>query len=341
VAERPTITTLIPTYRRPRLLARAIKSALNQTYPHLQVCVYDNASGDDTRETVQRLSEADQRVKYICRPTNIGLQQNFIQAMERVNTPFFSFLSDDDMLLPEFYETALAGFDKHPEAMMSATVTLRIDQAGEIVRAPLLKWRQGLYLPPEGFLAMLDDVHPDWTSVLFRQDVVDKVGVLDEETGAPSDFDYMLRVAAKFPMVVSNRPGAFFSLHSGGYSATPGVYASSGCLKMIENQTKDESVSLQVRTHARMVLTKRLIRRLIEEQSWNASRKAAHTLGRDHGLWFKSFLFIAESWARENFPFAQRALGIAYAFRESRIRHGLLPLQKQFGSLAKKRLKDS
>ncbi|MEK7713004.1 MAG: glycosyltransferase, partial [Nitrospirota bacterium] len=35
----PLITTIIPTYRRPKLLRRAIKSALNQTYPHLQVCV--------------------------------------------------------------------------------------------------------------------------------------------------------------------------------------------------------------------------------------------------------------------------------------------------------------
>ncbi len=45
---RPLITTVIPTYRRPKLLQRAIKSVLNQTYPHFQVCVYDNASGDET-----------------------------------------------------------------------------------------------------------------------------------------------------------------------------------------------------------------------------------------------------------------------------------------------------
>lgn len=44
----PIITAVIPTYRRPRLLRRAIKSVLAQTYPHFQVCVYDNASGDET-----------------------------------------------------------------------------------------------------------------------------------------------------------------------------------------------------------------------------------------------------------------------------------------------------
>jgi len=332
MAQTPIITTVIPTYRRPKLLERAIRSALEQTYPHLQVCVYDNASGDDTEETVQRLCEADPRVRYFCHPANIGLQKNFIQAMERVETPFFSFLSDDDMLLPDFYETALAGFERYPEAVMSATVTLKMDQNGTILRAPMLNWKPGLYRPPEGFLAMLNDVHPDWTSVLFRKDVVSKAGVLDEETGAPSDLDYMLRVAANFSMVVSNKPGAIFSLHSGGYSATVGVYTSPGWLKLIENQTRDQAVPVHARTHARMVLTKRLIRRLIKEQRWEESRKAAQILRRDHGLWFKAFLFSAESWARQHVPFAQHAFGAAYAVRESLILFQLRPLQKQFGS---------
>lgn len=52
VSQKPMITTIIPTYRRPRLLRRAIRSVLNQTYPHFQVCVYDNASGDETATIV-------------------------------------------------------------------------------------------------------------------------------------------------------------------------------------------------------------------------------------------------------------------------------------------------
>jgi len=52
----PLITTIIPTYRRPKLLRRAIKSVLGQTFPHFQVCVYDNASGDETPDVVAEIS---------------------------------------------------------------------------------------------------------------------------------------------------------------------------------------------------------------------------------------------------------------------------------------------
>ena len=342
MAKAPIITTLIPTYQRPKLLERAIKSALGQTYSHLQVCVYDNASGDDTEETVRRLAGADQRVKYFCHATNIGAQKNFIHAMERVHTPFFSFLSDDDILLPRFYETALEGFENYPEAVMSATTTLQMNESGRILGAPLLKWKPGLYRPPNGFLSMLDNVHPDWTAALFRQDVIHKAGVLDEETGAPSDLDYLLRIAANFPIVVSTELGAILVSHPGSYSLTPKVFTSPGWLKMIENQTKDERVPIWARARARTALTKRFIQRIfmtngfhsIVERRWHDSQEAAHVLRCDHGLWIRASVLSAASWACEHLPFAHRALVIIYAVRRLVTRFRQRPLQKQFGSYA-------
>jgi len=41
---KPLIITIIPTYRRLKRLRRIIRSVLNQTYAHFQVCIYDNAS---------------------------------------------------------------------------------------------------------------------------------------------------------------------------------------------------------------------------------------------------------------------------------------------------------
>jgi len=85
----PVITTIIPTYRRPNLLRRAIISVLNQTYPNFQLCIYDNASGDETPEVVAEFAKHDSRIKYYCHPENIGALNNFNYGMERVNTPFF------------------------------------------------------------------------------------------------------------------------------------------------------------------------------------------------------------------------------------------------------------
>ncbi|HTT77549.1 MAG TPA: glycosyltransferase family A protein, partial [Candidatus Binataceae bacterium] len=110
----PQITTIVPTFRRPRLLERAIRSVLAQNYDAFQLCVYDNASGDETAAVVARLARGDPRIKYHRHPCNIGAWNNFKYGLDQVATPYFNFLSDDDALLPGFFEAALHALESRP-----------------------------------------------------------------------------------------------------------------------------------------------------------------------------------------------------------------------------------
>ena len=107
----PLITCVIPTYRRPQWVARAIRSVLNQTFTRLRVFVSDNASGDETTAEVRRIQTSDPRVIYHCQPKNLGMRGNFDYGLAHVETPFYSLLSDDDVLLPQFYEIVCAEVD--------------------------------------------------------------------------------------------------------------------------------------------------------------------------------------------------------------------------------------
>ncbi|MDD5109210.1 MAG: glycosyltransferase [Candidatus Omnitrophica bacterium] len=255
----PLITTIIPTFRRPTLLRRAIKSALNQTYPHFQVYVYDNASGDQTQEIVAEIAKNDHRVKYYCHPENIGVLPNFNYGMEHVETPFFSFLSDDDILLPEFYQTAVESFQSHPGAAFLVTATLFRDNKCNIWDSFGLKWISGLYQPPEGLLAILKNGPPAWTGIVFCKRIIERIGMLDTEVGAAIDLDFMLRAAAHFPFVVSLKPGAVFLFHASSTSRRGDFsFIWPGWLKMVRNLEGNRHLSPEVRSQAVQMLTKRL-----------------------------------------------------------------------------------
>ena len=162
----PLISTIIPTYRRPVLLRRAIASALEQRGVDVRVCVFDNCSGDETAEVVHGMAQEHVRIRYHCHAHNIGGGANFDFAMRSVDTPFFSLLSDDDYLLPGFYQRALAALAENPEAMFWVGETLCVDERGAIWDARVNSWsREGVFNPPEGLMAMMHGRAPTWTGV--------------------------------------------------------------------------------------------------------------------------------------------------------------------------------
>jgi glycosyltransferase involved in cell wall biosynthesis len=205
----PVISAIIPTYRRPHLLRRAIRSVLDQTYPHLRVCVYDNASGDETAAIVAQFSREDPRVIYHCHAENIGLSANFTYAMEHVDTPFFALLADDDFYLPTFFETAMTGFTEYPDAMCSAGAVV---YATEDLRVLLVSSLAGYFVPPDGLSEWLAGEYPSITGFVFRRELNERVGTMDAAI-LHSDYDYLLRVLPRFPHVLSATPSMVVVYH--------------------------------------------------------------------------------------------------------------------------------
>jgi len=288
---KPLITTIIPTYRRPRLLSRAIKNVLNQTYPNFQICVYDNASNDETRSIVLELGKEDSRLKYYCHSENIGALANFNYGLLHVQTPFFSILSDDDIVLPHFYQTALEGFEKYPNAIFSAGSVISMTDKGQVLSNQLSSWpREGYFSAPDGLFQMLGMQHPTWTGVLFRKEVIDEIGILDSEVGLLADMDYELRIAARFGFVISKKPCAIWMAHPSSSCAVTNFKLGSfwpGWLKIIANLYEDDRIEIETRKYAESHLTHQIQQilyttRFIINRQFTDSYLAAEILGRNY-----------------------------------------------------------
>ena len=208
VSGTPYITTVIPTYRRPALLRRAIESALSQTYPHLRVLVSDNASGDETAEVVEELSQRDPRIVYHVQPENRGAAANFQFVMDAVETEYFSFLSDDDFLLPDFYKTAMESIAQHPEAkFFCGQCVVYNEKTGRHRLHPGRYWSEGLHEARASTRLMLEHYFL-WTSCVFHSEMRQAIGAF--EPIPIGDILFLGKAAALFPFVVSPRACAVF-----------------------------------------------------------------------------------------------------------------------------------
>ena len=114
------VTIGIPTINRSKLALRAIRSALSQTYPDVEVIVSDDASTDDT---VLRIRETqDARVVLFEQKQRLGLVGNFDFCLRNATGEFFLLLGDDDVLLPTAIERLSAPFLRQDSSAPPASV---------------------------------------------------------------------------------------------------------------------------------------------------------------------------------------------------------------------------
>ncbi len=288
----PAITAIIPTFRRPQRLKRAINSVLNQTFKSFRVRVYDNASGDETADVVRNFSRKDARVEYVRRKTNIGLFGNFVGAAGQVETPFFCFLPDDDVVLPHFFETALSGFERYPQAALSILATLRMSESGFALAAPLLRWPEGLLMPPAGMLSILRYGNPDLPGLLIRREVWDQFSGWDETTGPTRDMDFELQVSARLPIVVSKRVGGILLIHRAANAAGASLdWVWPALPRMANKLVQDASIPSAARREAaeklqgwlkRSLITRGILRSIIRG-NWEEVEQAANLFLQECG----------------------------------------------------------
>ncbi len=292
------ITTIIPTYKRPKLLERAINSALGQTFPHILVHIYDNASNDETEEIVRRCALKDHRVKYHRHPKNIGLLRNYQYGLSEVETEYFSFLSDDDVLFPWFYEETLKAFKQSSECAFSAGSAIIMSEKGNVIRVPLDLWeRDGLFFPPKGLLEMITK-YPAPSCILFHRKVLKTISI-DIHNSLTWDCDYLMQIAARYPFYISKRPCGIF-LHHESYSNSKGLEDWTFSLKkMMERINLSSHLSKEIKEKAvglinsdLTALNRSFIFKSIFNRKFKEANSYAVTFKRNNGLSLKSLIFV-------------------------------------------------
>jgi len=267
------ISCIVPTYRRPELIARAIRSLTRQTFRDLAIHVWDNASGDRTEEAVAECSRLDGRIHYHRNATNVGWLENFRRGMAAVDTPFFHMMGDDDLAFPWLFEDGVSALTRNPAARMYVGATAVAYFHGGVVDVPVRRWRTGFLEAPDGAFEILRNGHSDLPGIVFRREVLSEIGEFNPEVGIGVDVDYQLRVAIRAPIVVSKRLSAVFSHREGGQQSSneyapvnfwPGLYVTANTLKAMED------VPEEVRKRACEMLMGRL-RRMLLLRGWKTA----------------------------------------------------------------------
>lgn len=183
------ISVVIPSYNRSELVVRAIESVLAQTYPEIEIVVVDDGSTDDTGDVIAAISSrVDRPVRY-SKKVNGGCASARNAGIKLAKGVAIAFLDSDDLWQPDAAESLA-------KALLKEGADFSYSPAFEVY-----KDRTEVNLPvaagqPENFAVehfMNSNVHNG--SLLFKREVFDSVGLLDETLKHNEDSDFVQRVA--------------------------------------------------------------------------------------------------------------------------------------------------
>ena len=188
--DNPTVSVIIPTYNRARMVGRAIQSVLNQIYQDFELIVADDASTDNTEEVVK--SFKDERLRYIRHEKNSGTSvapRN--TGIKAARGEYIALLDSDDEWLPEKLEKQIDKFNSvSPDIGLIYTGYIGVTEQTGKTFVEIMPCERG-----DVFSLMVERNLLGSLTVLIRKECFQKAGVFDRELLALQDWDMWIRIA--------------------------------------------------------------------------------------------------------------------------------------------------
>jgi glycosyltransferase involved in cell wall biosynthesis len=206
----PLVSVVMPSLNQVQFLEVAVRSVLEQDYPHVELIVADGMSNDGSLALLMQLqAEYGERLRWSSQQDG-GAAEALNHAIAQANGEVVGWLNSDDMYTQGAVGRAIAHFDKHPNHQMVYGQGQHINTAGAVLANYPTK-------PPSTPLdAFADGSFICQPTVFMRREALAEVGALDASIKTAFDFDLFVRFFKRYPRQIGmvRRVQAFSRLHA-------------------------------------------------------------------------------------------------------------------------------
>lgn len=192
----PSVSVIIPTYKRPQQCLRAVRSVLLQTFQDFEIIVGDDYGQDETQKLLEALN--DPRVRYFDNQGNGGsASKNRNLCFERSRGQYITFLDSDDFILPnklQLQVDALEDTDAGIGFVISGTRVVKVRDGQYYRYKDLIPTAEG-DLREAYFSRRLCCYN---TSMMVKREALVAVGGWDPGVGPYDDSELLMRLALRY-----------------------------------------------------------------------------------------------------------------------------------------------
>ena len=220
-----TVSILIPAYNAGRWIGSALQSALNQSWPKIEIIVVDDGSTDQTLAVVKQYESA--RIK-VLRQENRGAAAARNTALREAQGDFLQYLDADDFLSADKIQEQLTLLRENPDYLSVSPAVYFFDgkdpdsglkeSSGAVDTDDPVKWLIE-FLGPDGPFGTVP--YGAW---LTPRSVAERAGPWDDSVRSPDDDgEYFARVVLASHGIRASKTGRYYYrkfVQGGSYSST-------------------------------------------------------------------------------------------------------------------------
>jgi len=206
----PLVSVVLTSYNHARYVRQAIESVLAQTLQDVEIVVVDDASTDDSPQTLRAFTD---RVHLVQHTQNRGTYACLNEGIALSRAPQIAILNSDDVWLPSKLEKQVALMEQDHRIGLVHTGFRFIDAEGQPLSGNPLGVR--FHPNPQG------DLLPELltrnlfitSSVMFRRDCIERCGKFEESLFGMGDWDMWLRIAQHYRVGYVPEPLTLYRIH--------------------------------------------------------------------------------------------------------------------------------
>ena len=211
----PLVTAFVGCYNHSRFVEQCLDSVKHQTYPNLQVIIFDDCSKDNSVAVIDTwLKKHRLDWQFIPHTRNIGICASLNEVLRLAGGKYISMVAADDVWLSDKTARQVEIMERLPEDVgVVYSDAFQIDEYGETLPQMFVEAHREFVVPPEGFLfdVLLEGNFIPAMTTLIRRECFNQVGTYDEDL-CFEDWDMWMRISRTFRFVYDTIPAAKYRI---------------------------------------------------------------------------------------------------------------------------------
>ena len=182
----PKISIILPCYNGADMLGGAIESVQNQTFKDWELIIVNDCSTDNTLEIANSYAAKDERIRVFSNEHNSKLPATLNHGFREARGEYWTWTSDDNLLLPDFCLEMSHYLDEHPEVGFVVGDEYIIDAEGNIIRESVKPDNLRAKLPLNNYVG---------ATFMYRKEIALQTGEYRTDLFLVEDYEYWLRMS--------------------------------------------------------------------------------------------------------------------------------------------------